>query len=343
MQYKIIRNISIHNWKYFLKYNSQSNIFQSPEIYEVYKKTKNYDPFLFSAINEKGDIHGILLVVIQKEHSGILGFLSSRSIIWGGPLLKNNNREVLDLLLTEYNRFIKSRTIYTQFRNLWKWDEELLSVFSKHGYKVIEHLDILHDLAYPPIEQLMKMHKGRRKNIRRAIKKNVDFCEITNKNELVQSLKLIENTYQRIKLPLPDKSLFISAFEILYPKKMIKCFNLVHNNRIIGVRYALCYNNSIYDWFAGSDNNQLDKYPNDYLPYKIMEWGHYNGYKTFDFGGAGKPNEKYGVREFKLKFGGELVNLGRMEKVHKPLFLWVGKVGLLIYKVMPNVWIKAFK
>jgi len=27
--------------------------------------------------------------------------------------------------------------------------------------------------------------------------------------------------------------------------------------------------------------------------------------------GAGKPSEKYGVRDFKAKFGGNLVNFGR--------------------------------
>ena len=36
------------------------------------------------------------------------------------------------------------------------------------------------------------------------------------------------------------------------------------------------------------------------------------------FGGAGKPDKPYGVRDYKLKFGGQLVNWGRFEKVHKP-------------------------
>ena len=48
-------------------------------------------------------------------------------------------------------------------------------------------------------------------------------------------------------------------------------------------------------------------------------------YTIFDFGGAGKPNEEYGVRDFKKKYGGKLVNFGRYEKVHSPKKLKVSK------------------
>jgi lipid II:glycine glycyltransferase (peptidoglycan interpeptide bridge formation enzyme) len=63
-----------------------------------------------------------------------------------------------------------------------------------------------------------------------------------------------------------------------------------------------------------------------------MEWGHNNGYEKFDFGGAGKPDEEYGVRDYKLKFGGELVNWGRFQKVHKPFLMRVGKLGFKIWQ-----------
>ena len=63
-----------------------------------------------------------------------------------------------------------------------------------------------------------------------------------------------------------------------------------------------------------------------------MEWGSNNGYKIFDFGGAGKPNLAYGVRDHKLKFGGELVEFGRFEKVHNKFLMKVGELGLKLYK-----------
>ena len=36
-----------------------------------------------------------------------------------------------------------------------------------------------------------------------------------------------------------------------------------------------------------------------------------NGIEKFDFMGAGSPDEDYGVRDFKAKFGGSLVEPGR--------------------------------
>ena len=51
------------------------------------------------------------------------------------------------------------------------------------------------------------------------------------------------------------------------------------------------------------------------------------GFNQFDFGGAGKPNQHYGVRDYTLKFGGKLVNFGRYEIVHKKHLFKIGKIG----------------
>ena len=47
----------------------------------------------------------------------------------------------------------------------------------------------------------------------------------------------------------------------------------------------------------------------------------------YDFGGAGKPDEEYGVRDFKAKFGGELVCYGRNTCVHAPVLLQFSRFG----------------
>jgi len=49
--------------------------------------------------------------------------------------------------------------------------------------------------------------------------------------------------------------------------------------------------------------------------------------------GAGKPDEDYGVREFKSKFGGELVNYGRFIRINNPFYYKLGELGLkILYK-----------
>ena len=68
-----------------------------------------------------------------------------------------------------------------------------------------------------------------------------------------------------------------------------------------------------------------------------MEWGLNNGYSVLDFGGAGKPNEKYGVRDYKMKFGGELVNFGRYTKINNKSKMLLGKTGLKAIKLSAKI------
>ena len=77
-----IDNISKDRWADFVFQHTNGNIFQSPEMFEVYKNIKNYEPIFLAAINEQGEILEILVAVIQREVKGVLGFLTARSIIW---------------------------------------------------------------------------------------------------------------------------------------------------------------------------------------------------------------------------------------------------------------------
>lgn len=321
----------------FIARQSKSNIFQAPEMYQVYKNTKNYEPVFLSVVNNDNEILGILLAVIQKEHSGLAGNFSARSIIWGGPLVKDDNPNVLAFILKEYTKIIKRKAIYTQFRNFWNWSDHEKQIFEKYGLKYEPHLDILIDLTKSEDELLNELHKGRRKNIRRAARIPLKFEEIESNVEFDQCIQLIKQTYKRVKLPCPDRSYFYDTADSLKKMNGLKAFALKYHDKIISTRFVLCYNKLIYDWYAGTDEHFLDKYPNDYLPWKVIQWAKENGYNTFDFGGAGKPNEKYGVRDYKLKFGGELVEFGRFEKVHKPILLQIGKTGFKLYQQIKHV------
>jgi len=330
-----INEIDIKLWAKFVYNHPLGTIFQTPEMFKVYLYTINYEPILLGLIDNKGDILGILLAVIQKEHSGILGKFSSRSIIWGGPLVKNNDLSLLNILMENYTKLISNKIIYSQIRNLWRWEDKEREVFLKHGFVYEYHLDIIHDLSKPINEQLMLMSKGRRKNIRRASKKGVEFNIIERIEDLKKGYDLIKSTYKRIAIPLPDFSLFENAFKIMGDKDLVKYFAALYKGEMIGFRAVLCYKGLIYDWYAGSSYNNLDKYPNDFLIWKIMEWGHKNGYKIFDFGGAGKLGVPYGVRDYKLKFGGKLVEFGRFKYIHNRLLFKIGKLGLLLNRFFP--------
>ena len=76
------KNIDKKKWKDFVADHPDGNIFQTPEMYDVYQGTINYDPIIIAAVNENDDIQGILLAVVQKEKYDALGWFTARSIIF---------------------------------------------------------------------------------------------------------------------------------------------------------------------------------------------------------------------------------------------------------------------
>lgn len=322
--------VNVADWSEFVKNHSQGNVFQSPEIFETYEKIANFTPN-FIVVKEENAVVGCLVSVIQKEAKGFLGKLTSRSIIMGGPLAKDNDLEIISLLIEEYKKSIGNKAIYSQFRNLFDFSFAH-EVFISQGFKCDKHLDILIDISQQ-IETIRKnISKNKRGNISKSLNKGAVFIEVNDKSTYLECVKLIRNTYKKIGLPCPTDAYFVTFFDELHKVGILKAFALEIDKKLIGTRLELCYNNTVYDWWAGADDGYKNCYPNDVIPFQILVWGHENGYRTFDFGGAGKPDVPYGVRDHKMKFGGELVEFGRYEMVHKPLLMSMGKAGLLIYK-----------
>ena len=338
MEFKIIKEIGKldkNKWSEFAYNHPHGNIFQTPEMYEVYQNTKNYEPVFLAVVNNRDEILGTLLAVIQKEYFGILGNFTARSIIQGSPLIKNDDPDILDFILKEYNEIIKKKAIYSQFRNFRDWGASK-EIFIKNGFEYEDHLDIIFDLNKSEDELLNEMSRNRKKGIRQSYKKGISINKInlTNEEMFTKSYNTILDVYNRVKIPMPDVSFFKNAIYELHDKNIILALGAFVGDELIGVRIALCYKNMVYDWYAGAKDEYLNYRPNDILPWEIIKWGVNNGYEIFDFGGAGKPGVPYGVRDYKLKFGGELVNFGRFEKVHNKFLMNVGKVGFKIYQMI---------
>lgn len=330
MNIKIVNSIERKSWSDFVNTHPQGNIFQTPEMFEVYSKTKNYEPILLAALNKNDEIQAILLAVVQKEGIGIYGRFTSRAIIIDGPLFLYNDEELEKLLLLEYEKIVSRKIIYTQIRNS-EYSPGLKNLLINSGYKDEQRLNILNDLSIGRDNVIKKIHKGKRGNYSKAKNKGVEFVEIKNVDLIKNSFDQIEQTYKRIGLPLADLSLFVSAFKILYPVSMIKIFAASYKAQLIGIRLILTYKGYIYDWYAGADDDYKNYYTNDFLLYNILVWGSENGFKSFNFGGAGKPGVPYGVREHKLKFGGDLIETQRYVKIHKPQLMKTGELGIKLF------------
>lgn len=331
--FKIASNVKKEQWSDFVATHIKGNIFQTPEMYEIYKNTKRYDPAVLAAVDENDNIQALLLAHVIREFDGFLGSFSSRSIIQGDPLFVENEvgKEALKLLLQEYDKIAKEKALYTEIRNLHD-NHSFRYSFDEMGYNYNDHLNFLVDLTKPKEDLWKGLSKKRRNDIKRAKKRGVTIKEIEDKHFIPIFYDLIHETYKFAKLPLADISLFDSVFDSLVLKKRAKFLLAEYEDNYIGAILILIYKERIYDWYAGACRDYLRLCPNDLLAWHAIEWGSENGYHTFDFGGAGKPDEEYGVRDFKKQFGGKLVNFGRYTKVHSAKKLWIAEKGFVIYR-----------
>jgi lipid II:glycine glycyltransferase (peptidoglycan interpeptide bridge formation enzyme) len=136
-------------------------------------------------------------------------------------------------------------------------------------------------------------------------------------------------------VPLAQLSLFEAAFDVLRPKGMAKFLIARVEDAPVACSIELPYKKTIYGWYGGCDRSYSEYLPNELIIWHILEWGAHNGYHIYDFGGAGHPDEVYGVRDFKAKFGGRLVNFGRYRCEHTRL-LKLMKWGYSVYRKLPR-------
>lgn len=324
-------------WSQFVKNHPNGNIFQTPEIVDLYRSYNLITPISIACKNSDGTLVGILVAAIQKEHSGIAGILSSRSIIWGGPLVHPNHPQAFSLILDAYEKLISSKAIYTQFRNLWNLSEQESSILASKNYVYEEHLNILVDLTKTEDQLWKELHSKRRNEIRKAIKERLTVREIKSDEETLAAYNILKEVYDNARLPLYTKSFFLSASKILNKSAGIKVFGAFSDTKLVGTMIVLCYQNRIYDWYAGSLRSFYHKNPNDLIPWEVFKWAKANGFSQFDFGGAGKPDKKYGVRDYKIKFGGELINPGRFEKIHQKKLFAFAKFGFSIWQKLKKI------
>jgi len=95
----------------------------------------------------------------------------------------------------------------------------------------------------------------------------------------------------------------------------------------VAVSVDLFYKDVVYGWYGGVSRAFGNQPVHEILMWHVLKWASLNGFRVYDFGGAGKPGEKYGVRDFKSKFGGELVDYGRNRWVHTRWRLWLSEKG----------------
>jgi lipid II:glycine glycyltransferase (peptidoglycan interpeptide bridge formation enzyme) len=135
---------------------------------------------------------------------------------------------------------------------------------------------------------------------------------------------------RKVRKPLPGWEFFEKFFrfrEKLGPILLVS----IGDDIIGGMVCPVFRDRAVYEWYVcGMDDRYPEHYPSVLATWAAIDYAHNNGFERFDFLGAGSPEHDYGVREFKSRFGGELVRHGRYRRINSRILYAAGKLGLKI-------------
>ena len=302
-------------------------------------------PSLQGRVGERLVLRAVCVGYVTKERSALKQFFTRRAIIVGGPCLADDctDEEVMALLCALKSTLLSGRDgvgfqpIYIETRNFndysrWK------NAFAAAGFDYQPHLNFHVDTSSVEVVEA-NLGKSRKRDIRTTVREGVTIADLSNervseleRERMVREYYLIlKNLYEtKVKTPLFPEIFFQTLAK--HPDARFLLTEL--NGKIVGG--AVCVAQAgkcLYEWFAcGEDGVYPHVFPSCYATYAGIRYAAEHHMPRFDMMGAGKPDEAYGVREFKAKFGGLEVEYGRFLCITKPLLYKIGTLGVKILK-----------
>ena len=325
-----INDINRDEWSRLVSSSTTGTWFQTPEAYEFNASMSElFKPFAFGLEND-GALRAVCVGYVTVEKSSFKQFLTRRAIIVGGPCLADDcSNEEVSLLLSTLRRQLSTEAIYIESRNFndysrWK------DAFASAGFDYVPHLNFHVDTSSVEVVEA-NLGKSRKRDIKTSIREGVSFIEHPTDEQVREYYKVLDKLYRtKVKTPLFPLSFFLA----LNKHKDGRLLLVEYQGRIIGGTVCVEQaNKCVYEWFVcGEDGVYPHVFPSSYATYAGIKYAAEHGCARFDMMGAGKPDEAYGVRDFKAKFGGVEVEHGRFLCVTKPLLYQIGIIGVKILK-----------
>ena len=305
------------------------SFFQSPIYYELMNGVPGVEPFIHKEIKPDGSIAGQYTGTFIQSGSSLTKRFTSRILLIDEPLVftedivKTSN--ALFHQLIDIDKQFKP-CIYTEIRFIRH--NPIHFDFSKIPHcEYTPYLNIVVDTSKTEEVLFNNLSESKRRQVKMSLKAGAVIKCATNEDEVKTFYNILLNLYRKkVRKPLYPLEFFIRFFNKKEAGVILLAY---HNDKIIGGMLCPIFENKeMYEWYiAGLDVEQQKKkiYPSVLLTYEALRFASANNIQKFNFMGAGKPDVPYGVRNFKSKFGGELVETPRYVIAHKPLFYAIGK------------------
>ena len=313
-------------WNQFVISHSKGSVFHTLEMVACYQQVDRNSPLAIAATNDRGEIVAMLVAVRVSSLPRPLDSLGSRAIGYCEPICNEDAQGYagLKLLIDTYDLKMKSNSLFSEIRPLMPVgkDRNVLESFGHHWLNYLNYIvrtDCSVDRAWE------RLSKSCRSQTKRSCKRGVEV-EITNSHTGIDTMyALIAESYSRSRVPLVDVRLFHEALDRLQAGTVQVRIARYHDHVVAG-GIGLVFKGRFYAWYGGS-KRMNGVYPFNCLTWDEIQWCCENDVSDYDFGGAGWPDEEYGPRDFKARFGGQLTQLGRYRKTYSPWKLALAEKG----------------
>lgn len=315
-------------WDNFLLDQPYNNPFQSGKLCLRLKETKSYEPkgVIVRGENNNQIVGGFVLYkIVEKE--GLMTKFTTRAILNGGPIIKKGHENLIPELSRRIIDSYRKDAVYTEIWNMVP--QNSLKKFFLKDFRYITHLNYFINLNCDIDIVYGRISKSTRKHIRKA-EKNLNIEVVKDDVQFDYFYECLKETYSDLSIPLISKDIFRRIYE-----SNAGIFLLAYRADIpVASRVVLTFGKEIYDWYAGDKSEFRNYYPNELMVWWILKHGVENKYEWFNFGGAGKPGVEYGPREFKRRFGGDLVEYGRYLHVNSTICYIIIQQGIKFLKLL---------
>jgi len=218
---------------------------------------------------------------------------------YGGAITFGPQKAVLSAdFWFHYDVWAANAGVVSEFVRFSLNDESLIDYPGAVTYK---QDNIVRNLSLTAEELWMDFDHKVRKNVKKAIRSDVQVVVDDDGSRLDEFLAIYESTMDRRDA---GRGYYFPRefFEAIHRnlRGQFVYFHAIHDGRVVSTELVMSSEKTVYSFLGGTLNDSFDVRPNDLLKHEVMLWGMANGKTDFVLGGGFQPDD--GIFRYKKAF-----------------------------------------